>query len=60
MRLGERSGERRATEAAQQQSSASGGIGTFLILIAILACGHVDLRSSHPPVRATSHAVISR
>lgn len=56
--IGEREGERRATEAAQPQSGASGWIGAFLIFIAILAWGHVDLRP-HLSV-ATRHATISR
>ncbi len=41
--LGEREGERRASETAPAHSGASGWLGAFLILLGILAFGHVKL-----------------
>ena len=59
--LGEREGERRAMEAtSSQRSGASGWLGAFLILIAILAWGHVDLRPHSAnvarPATVSTHA----
>jgi hypothetical protein len=50
-------GERRATEVATpcENGSASGWLSAFLILIALLAWGHVDLR---PPARSDAHGVV--
>lgn len=59
--IGYWAGERRPAVAPQpEQSGASGWLGAFLILIAILAWGHVDLRSPHPPMHAPNHASTSR
>jgi len=59
-----RSGSAKASGAQSRppspQSGASGWIGAFLILIAILAWGHVKLGGEHPPVSAASHATLSR
>jgi CDP-diglyceride synthetase len=59
--IGKRSGERRAIEAASPRSGASGFLGALIILIAILAIFHVDLRS-HPDrsPRVERHATFSR
>lgn len=49
--LGEREGERRAFETAPARGGASGWLGAFLILLAILAWGHVKIGSSpHAPL----------
>ena len=58
--IGEREGERRAIAPASPRSGASGWLGAFLILIAILAWGHVKLGPSHPRVLAPSHATLVR
>jgi hypothetical protein len=59
--IGYWAGERRSAVAPQpEQSGASGWLGAFLILIAILAWGHVKLGPSHPPFHAANHASIVR
>jgi hypothetical protein len=57
--IGYWAGERRSAVAPQpEQSGASGWIGAFVILIATLAWGHVDLRPSHHPAQSANHAAL--
>jgi hypothetical protein len=56
--VGYYAGERRAAEGTtpREGGSASGWLSAFLIFIALLAWGHVDLR---PHARSDAHSVVA-
>jgi hypothetical protein len=59
--VGYEASERSSTVAPQtEQSGASGWLGAFLILTAILAFGHAKLDGSHQPVHTANHAALVR
>jgi len=56
--LGEQAGERQASTSAAPRSGASGWLGAFLILIAILAWGHVKIGPAPDACDAHCHMVL--